>query len=86
MKVKRFWLFLALILIGYSGGIITGVIVDADQVYHTTIKKIRQGRSPGGRIILDVDTDNSVKSRKELRQERREKRREERRNKQDSEG
>ena len=71
-KVSRFWLWVALILLGYSGGIITGVVVDADQVYHTTIKNIKQKRS-GGQII--IDTSDPVKSKKEIRKEKRAKRR-----------
>ena len=76
-KASRFWLWLSLILIGYSGGIITGVVVDADQVYHTTVKKLKQKDSPGGTIHVDVDT-GEVKSKKEIRQEKREKRQEDR--------
>ncbi len=66
---------LALLFIGYSGGIITGVFVDTDQVYHTTIKKIRQNKSPDGTLVIDFDsTTGEPKSKKEMRQEKKEER------------
>jgi len=78
-KVSRIWLWLFLVMVGYSGGIVTGVVVDVDSVYHTTIEKLKQKNSPGGEIIVDVDTDiQPEKSKKEVRKEEREKRREER--------
>ncbi len=81
MKVKRIWLFIALIFIGYSGGIITGVVVDVDQVYNTTVKKIKQKKSNGS-IVIDVDTNTGeMKSKQEIRQERREAKKEARKNK-----
>lgn len=71
MKKGKIWMVLALLFIGYSGGVITGVVVDADQVYHTTIKKIRQNRSPDGTLVIDVDSaSGEQKSKKELRKEK----------------
>lgn len=71
-KVSRIWLWLFLIFLGFSGGIVTGVIVDVDTVYETTIEKIKQKRSPGGEIIVDVDVTNpQPKSNKEIRKEER---------------
>ena len=65
-------MFLALILIGYSAGIVTGVVVDVDTVYETTIKRIKQKNSPDGTIVVDVDTGEQVKTKKEIRKEDRE--------------
>ena len=73
-RVSRFWLWFSLVMIGYSGGIVTGVVVDVDQVYHTTVKKLKQKNSPGGEIIVDVDTGEEVKSKKEIRAEKKEER------------
>ena len=74
---SKIWFWLSLILIGYAGGIVTGVVVDADQVYHTTVKKIRQNRSPDGQIVVDV-TAPETKSKKEIRQDKRADRKENR--------
>ncbi len=64
-------MIIALLFIGYSGGIITGVFVDTDQVYNTTVKKIRQNKSPGGTLVIDVDaTTGELKSKKDIRQEK----------------
>ncbi len=72
MKKGKIGWILALLFIGYSGGILTGVAVDADQVYHTTIKKIRQNKSPDGTLVVDVDTTTGEhKSSKKLRREKR---------------
>jgi len=76
-KVSRIWLWLFLVFVGYSGGIVTGVVVDVDTVYETTIKRLKQKNSPGGEIIVDVTTGEPVKSKKELRQERKEDRQQE---------
>lgn len=75
-KVSRIWLWLSLILLGYAGGIVTGVVVDADQVYHTTVEKIKQKRSSGSSITIDVESQPDVKSKKEIRQEKREEKKE----------
>ena len=65
-------MFIGLIFIGYSGGIITGVVVDVDSVYHTTVKKLKQKNSPDGTIVVEVDTTiEAEKSKKELRIEKR---------------
>lgn len=69
-KVSRIWLWLFLVFVGYSGGIITGVVVDVDSVYHTTVKKLKQKKSPDGTIVVDVDTAiEPGKSKKEIRKE-----------------
>ncbi len=66
-------MIIALLFIGYSGGILTGVVVDADQVYHTTIKKIRQNKSPDGTLVIDFDaTTGEQKSKNEMKQEKKE--------------
>lgn len=71
-KVSKIWMGIALILIGFSGGIIVGVVVDADQVYHTTIERIKQKKS-GGSIVIDVDTQTGdLKTKKQIRQEKKE--------------
>ena len=71
MKKGKIWMIIALLFIGYSGGIITGVFVDTDQVYNTTIKKIRQNKSPDGTLVIDFDaTTGEQKSKKEIRQEK----------------
>ncbi len=73
MKKGKIWLIIAMLFIGYSGGIITGVVVDTDQVYHTTIKKIRQNKSPDGTLVIDFDaTTGEQKSKNEMRQEKKE--------------
>lgn len=73
MKKGKIWMIIALLFIGYSGGIITGVFVDTDQVYNTTIKKIRQNKSPDGTLVIDFDaTTGEQKSKKEIRQEKKE--------------
>ena len=77
-KVSRIWLWFALVLIGYSGGIITGVVVDVDTKYETVIKNLKQKKSPGGTIVVDVETTSEQKSRKELRQDKKDKRQGER--------
>ena len=78
-KSSVIWFWLSLILIGYAGGIVTGVAVDVDQVYHTTVKKLKQKNSSGD-IVVDVETgDKPQKSKKELRKEKRQKRKDERR-------
>ena len=74
-KVSRIWLWLFLIFVGFSGGIVVGVIVDVDEVYHTTVKKIKQKNS-SGEIVIDVEVgDEPEKTKKELREEKRKKRR-----------
>ena len=71
-KVHKIWMFIGLIFIGYSGGIITGVVVDVDSVYHTTVKKLKQKNSRDGTIVVEVDTTiEAEKSKKELRIEKR---------------
>lgn len=68
-------MIIALLSIGCSGGIVIGVVVDADQVYHTTIKKIRQNKSPDGTLLIDFDaTTGEQKSKKEIRQEKKDER------------
>ncbi len=75
MKKGKIWMIIALLFIGYSGGIVTGVFIDTDQVYHTTIKKIRQNKSPDGTLVIDFDSTTGVqKSKKEIRQEKRDER------------
>ena len=71
-KVSRIWLWLFLIFIGFSGGIIVGVIVDVDTVYETTVKKLKQKNSPGGEIVVDIEPGSQEKSKKEIRKEERE--------------
>lgn len=69
-KVSRIWLWITLILLGFSGGIIVGVIVDIDTVYETTVKKVKSRKSSGD-IVIDVRTNtDEVKSKKEIRQEK----------------
>lgn len=71
-KVSKIWMIIAILFIGYSGGIITGVVIDADQVYHTTIKNIRQKKSQGT-IVIDVDTHTGEqKTKKQIRKENKE--------------
>ena len=78
-KVSRIWLWGFLVMIGYSGGIITGVVVDVDTVYHTTVKKLKQKNSPDGTIVVDVDTTiEPGKTKKEIRKEKRDTRKEDR--------
>jgi len=75
---KNIWVFLTVLLVGYSGGVITGVMVDEDQIYNTTVKKIRQKRSTGD-IVIDVDPPaKSSLSKKELREKKKEERKQER--------
>lgn len=75
---SKIWFWLSLILIGYAGGIVTGVVVDVDQVYHTTVKKLKQKKSSGD-MVVDVETGEvPQKSKKELRKEKREERKEQR--------
>ena len=75
MKKGKIWMIIALLFIGYSGGIVTGVFIDTDQAYHTTIKKIRQNKSPDGTLVIDFDSTTGVqKSKKEIRQEKRDER------------
>lgn len=75
---SKIWFWLSLILIGYAGGIVTGVVVDVDQVYHTTVKKLKQKNSSGD-MVVDVETGEvPQKSKKELRKEKREERKEQR--------
>jgi len=79
IKVSRIWLVVACIFIGYSGGIITGVVVDVDTVFNTTVEKIKQKKSPGGSIVIDVDTDiEPAPTRKEIRKAKREQKKNER--------
>jgi hypothetical protein len=73
-KVSRIWLWLFLVFVGYSGGILTGVAVDVDVVYETTIKKLKQKRSPGSTMDVTVDVPPPEKSKKEIRKEERDKR------------
>ena len=80
--VSAVWLYLALILAGFSGGVIVGVMVDVDTVVKATIKKIKQKNS-SGEIVVDMNpTPGAEKSKKEIRKEKRENRRAARRNKQ----
>ena len=79
IKVSRIWLWVALVLFGFAGGIVVGVVVDVDNVYETTIKNIKQRRSPGGIITIDQDTQvQPGKSKKEIRQTKREQKRNDR--------
>jgi len=72
---KNIWFIIALLFIGYSGGIITGVVIDVDSVYHTTVKKLKQKDSPGGSIVIDMDTTiEPSKSKKEIRKAKRDER------------
>ncbi|MFH0756920.1 MAG: hypothetical protein V2B15_06520 [Bacteroidota bacterium] len=80
---KNIWLFIAILFIGFSAGLMTGVAIDKDKVYNTTIKKIRQNRGEGD-IVIDVETPSAL-SDKEMRQADREKRREERQKKKNQE-
>lgn len=74
-KASKLWMYAALIFLGFSGGIIVGVMVDADQIYHTTVKKIKQKKSSGD-LVVEVETNTGeLKSKKEIRQEKREIRR-----------
>lgn len=66
---KNIWFIIALLFIGYSGGILTGVAVDVDQKFEVVVKRLKQKNSPGGSIIVDVENPE-VKSKKELRQEK----------------
>ena len=80
MKKINVWFIIALIVIGFSLGVIVGVKVDNSKVYNTTIERIKQKR--GGRdIIIDVKPLEAEKTNKELRQEKRDSRREKRKNK-----
>lgn len=70
---KNIWMIIAILFIGYSAGIVTGVVVDVNNVYHITVKKLKQKNSPDGSIVIDVDTTiEPGKSKKELRKENRE--------------
>lgn len=71
---KKIWFVLALLFMGFSAGIITGVVVDVDKVYNTTVKKIRQKN--GRDVLIDIETVDPEKSKKELRKERRKERKE----------
>lgn len=66
---KKIWFVLALLFMGFSAGIITGVVVDVDKVYNTTVKKIRQKN--GRDVLIDIEPVEPEKSKKELRRERR---------------
>ena len=70
MKARKIYVALFFIFLGFSGGLITGVVVDADQIYNTTVKNIKQKKSSGN-LVLDVKTDQPIKSKKEIRQESR---------------
>lgn len=74
---KNYWMIIALLFIGFSGGIVVGVVVDEDQVYHTTVKRLKQKDSPGATITIDQETE-LPRTRKEQRQIDREHRRAER--------
>lgn len=77
-KVQKIWLYLALIFLGFSGGIIVGVIIDVDTVYETTVKKIKQKKSSGD-LVVDVETNTQeAKSKKEIRAEKKEARQQKR--------
>jgi len=72
------WLYTTVLLVGYAGGIITGVVIDKDTFYKLTIGKIKQKRS-GGKIDVVVDQANDddkakILTRKDKRIERRTKR------------
>ena len=74
---KNIWMIIAILFIGYSAGIVTGVVVDVDTVYHTTVKKLKQKNSPDGTFVVDVDTTiEPEKSKREIRKEERQKDRE----------
>ena len=77
--MKKISIAIIFLLLGLSGGIVIGVVVDVDTVYQTTIERLKQKNSPGGEIVIDVDTIiEPGKSKKQLRKEKRGARKEER--------
>jgi len=75
MKARKIYIVATFLFIGFAAGIITGVVIDADQVYHTTVKRIKQKNSSGE---ISIDIDPVEKTKREIRKERREERREQR--------
>ncbi len=81
---KNIWFIIALLSIGFSGGILVGVVVDVDTRYEVIVQKIKQKKSSGN-LVLDVTVDTEQpKSKKEIRQAKKEKRKGERKKKKDS--
>lgn len=76
--MDKIWFYCTLLLIGYSLGILTGVKIDVDKMVNLSVKKLKQKRSPGGVIDVDVDAELDEKSPAENRKIRRQKRREKR--------
>lgn len=48
------WFAIAMILFGFSGGVIVGVVVDRDKVVNQIFKKIRYKKGTGD-IVIDVE-------------------------------
>lgn len=73
---KNIWFIIALLFIGFSLGIITGVVVDVDTKYEVIVKKLKQKKSSGDMVIdLDQLPEETKKDiRKAQKQEKREKR------------
>lgn len=77
-KVQRIWLWLSLVLLGFSGGIVIGVVVDVDTKYETIVKKVKQKKSSGD-LVIEVETNTGeAKSKKEIREEKKEARQQKR--------
>ena len=73
----KFYKGLSLFLLGVIVGIIVGVAVDADTVYQTTIKKLKQKNSPDAEMTVTAPAPPE-KSRKDIRMEKKEDRQRER--------
>jgi len=72
------WFIIALLFIGFSSGILVGVVVDVDEKYEIIVKKIKQKKSSGD-LVLDVNVETEkAKSKKEIRKEKRELRKQKR--------
>ena len=76
--MKKTSIAIIFLLLGFSGGVLVGPWLIKTNVYHTTVKKIKQKKSDGT-IVVDVDTTiEPGKTKKELRKEKREGRKEKR--------
>ena len=71
-KVSKIWLYLALIFLGFSGGILVGVIVDVDTKYEMVVKKIKSKKSSGDLVIDVTSNTDELKTKKEIRLEKKE--------------
>lgn len=76
---KNIWFIIALLFIGFSLGIITGVVVDVDTKYEVIVKKLKQKKSSGD-MVIDLDQ-LPEETKKDIRKAQRQEKKEERKNK-----